>query len=71
MTASFSSRERALFSPTVPQAMRPDTPSATSAAATLRVASMSSEKSARNCVVIAGNTPAYAGFFAIVALPEG
>ena len=41
MTATFSWRESEVFSPTVPQTMRPETPSRTSASMTRAVASMS------------------------------
>src|SRR5262249_3430356 len=56
-TAIFSLRASEQFSPTVPQTISPATPSRMSASITRRVASRSREKSSRNCVVTAGNTP--------------
>ena len=57
ITAIFSALESEQFSPTVPQTMRPDTPSRIRPSITRAVASRSSERSSRNCVVTAGKTP--------------
>src|ERR1043166_8585220 len=56
-SATFSAFDRDLISPTVPAMMRPDTPSRSRPSMTLRVASRSMLKSARNWVVTAGKTP--------------
>ena len=57
MTATFSARVSEQFSPTVPQTMRPETPSRSSPSMTRWVASISRLKSSRNWVVTAGKTP--------------
>src|SRR6185437_3811268 len=57
-TARFSSALRELFSPTVPSATNPCTPSRTRAAWTAWVAARSTFRSASNWVVAAGKTPA-------------
>jgi hypothetical protein len=62
ITAIFSCLASEQFSPTVPQTIRPDTPSRIRPSMTRAVASMSSERSSRNCVVTAGNTPLQSGF---------
>ena len=61
MTATFSSLVSEQFSPTVPQTISPDTPSRIRPSMTRAVASMSNERSSRNCVVTAGNTPLQSG----------
>ena len=56
-TWRFSSGASDVPSPTVPQMIRPETPSRISPSITRWVAGMSTEKSSRNCVVTAGKTP--------------
>ena len=56
-TERFSSAVSELFSPTVPNATRPCTPSSMSADWTARVAARSTPRSASNWVVTAGSTP--------------
>ncbi len=57
ITANFSCIVIEVFSPTVPHTTRPETPSRTRFLITVWVASRSREKSLRNWVVTAGNTP--------------
>src|SRR6266536_6391161 len=57
ITPIFSPLASEVLSPTVPQTISPDTPSRINPSMTRAVASMSREKSSRNCVVTAGKNP--------------
>src|SRR4029450_10619297 len=71
ITAIFSSLRSDVFSPTVPQTINPDTPSWINPSMTRAVASTSSEKSSRNCVVTAGKTPFHLHFKGVSSKGRG